>query len=421
MAAIHPFREHRRVLTASLVGTAVEYYDFFIYGTAAALVLGPLFFPAQSSAAQTLLAFMSFGLAFVARPVGAVVFGHFGDRAGRKVTLVVSLLMMGLMTMLIGLLPPYASIGWMATLLLCLLRFGQGLGLGGEWAGAALLAAEYAPPGWRARFVSIMQMGSPIGFLLANGVFMAMGIALSEGQFEDWGWRIPFIASAVLVFLGLWVRLNIGETPEFSAAMEKAAPHRVPLLHVLKNHWGAVLAGGAGVMATFATFYLATVYALSYATTEMGYPRDAFLAIQLVACLFYAGAMLLAGLWSDRTSTERVLSFGALGTGIIGLSLGFGLQHGMGVAALMLCALMFALGFANGPLGAWMSHLFPVSARYSGTSLAFNTGGVIGGAVTPVAAQLMTAGGLASYTGVILAASGLCTWIGIRFSKRYED
>jgi sugar phosphate permease len=174
-------------------------------------------------------------------------------------------------------------------------------------------------------------------------------------------------------------------------------------------------------MATFATFYLATVYALSYATTEMGYPRDAFLGIQLVACLFYAGAMLLAGLWSDRTSTERVLSFGALATAVIGLAMGFALQQGMGVSALMLCALMFALGFANGPLGAWMSHLFPVPARYSGTSLAFNTGGVIGGAVTPVAAQLMTAEGFASYTGVILAASGLCTWIGVRFSKRYED
>ncbi|MDG2005411.1 MAG: MFS transporter [Novosphingobium sp.] len=421
MAAVHPIREHRRVLTAALVGTAVEYYDFFIYGTAAALVLGPLFFPSESNAAQTLLAFMSFGLAFVARPVGAMVFGHFGDRVGRKATLVVSLLMMGLMTMLIGLLPPYAAIGWTATLLLCLLRFGQGLGLGGEWSGAALLAAENAPPGWRARFVSIMQMGSPIGFLLANGVFMVLGLALTDGQFLDWGWRIPFLASAVLVVLGLWVRLNIGETPEFSAAVRKEAPHRVPLVYVLKHHWGAVLAGGAGVMATFATFYLATVYALSYATSEMGYPRDSFLAIQLVATLFYAGAMLVAGYWSDKTSPDRVIAFGAIATGVIGLTLGIGMQHGMAISALMLCALMFALGFANGPLGAWMSHLFPVSVRYSGTSIAFNTGGVIGGAVTPVAAQLMTAAGFASWTGMILAAAGLCTFVGVRFSTRYED
>lgn len=421
MAATHPFRQHRRVLTASLVGTAVEYYDFFIYGTAAALVLGPLFFPSESDAAQTLLAFMSFGLAFVARPVGAMVFGHFGDRIGRKATLVVSLMMMGLMTMLIGLLPPYAAIGWTATLLLCLLRFGQGFGLGGEWAGAALLAAEYAPEGWRARFVSVMQMGSPIGFLLANGVFLTMGLFLTDGQFTDWGWRIPFLASAVLVLLGLWVRLNIGETPEFSAAIKKEAPHKVPLLFVFKHHSGAVLAGAAGVMATFATFYLATVFALSYATGTMGYPRDSFLAIQLFATLFYAGAMLIAGVWSDRTSPGRVIAIGALATGVIGLTLGLGLQHGMGVAALMLCTLMFALGFANGPLGAWMSHLFPVSVRYSGTSIAFNTGGVIGGAITPVAAQLMSAAGYASYTGVILAAAGICTWIGVRFSRRYED
>jgi len=195
----------------------------------------------------------------------------------------------------------------------------------------------------------------------------------------------------------------------------------VPLAYVLKHHWGAVLAGAAGVMATFATFYLATVYALSYATSEMGYPRDTFLAIQLVASLFYAGAMLIAGLWSDRTSPDKVIAFGALATGVVGMALGFGLQHGMGVAALMLFALMFALGFANGPLGAWMSHLFPVSVRYSGTSVAFNTGGVIGGAVTPVAAQLMTAEGLASWTGVILTASGLCTWVGVRFSTRYGD
>jgi len=248
-----------------------------------------------------------------------------------------------------------------------------------------------------------------------------MGLFLSEGQFGDWGWRIPFLISAVLVFLGLWVRLSIGETPEFKAALDKAAPHKVPLAYVLKHHWGAVLAGAAGVMATFAAFYLATVYALSYATSEMGYPRDTFLAIQLVASLFYAGAMLIAGLWSDRTSPDRVIAFGALATGVVGMALGLGLQHGMGLAALMLCALMFALGFANGPLGAWMSHLFPVSVRYTGTSIAFNTGGVIGGAVTPVAAQLMTAEGLASWTGVILAASGLCTWVGVRFSTRLED
>lgn len=418
---MQPIRDNSRILMASLVGTAVEYYDFFIYGTAAALVFGPLFFPSQSEAAQTLLAFMSFGLAFVARPVGAVVFGHYGDRIGRKATLVVSLLTMGTATLLIALLPTYAMVGWVAPLLLCILRFTQGFGLGGEWAGAALLAAEYAPPGWRARFVSVMQMGAPIGFLFANGVFMVLALTLNEAEFIAWGWRIPFLFSAVLVVLGLWVRLNISETPEFRRSLEKEAPHKVPLIPVLTKYWGSVLAGAAGVMATFATFYLATAFALSYATTEMGYPRESVLAIQLLANCFYAGAMLVAGYYADRFSPERVLIYGALGTAIVGLPLGIGLQNGMGVAALMLCTLMFVLGFANGPLGAWMSRLFPVNVRYSGTSLAFNTGGVIGGAMVPIAAQVMVAAGYTAWTGLILAIAGLCTWIGVKYSRRYED
>ncbi len=418
---MNPIRAHSRVLTASLVGTAVEYYDFFIYGTAAALVFGPLFFPAQSEAAQTLLAVMSFGLAFVARPVGAVVFGHFGDRIGRKATLVVSLLMMGGATLLIALLPTYAMVGWVAPTLLCVLRFAQGFGLGGEWAGAALLAGEYAPPGWRARFVSVMQLGSPIGFFFANGVFMALGLALDDQQFVDWGWRIPFLFSAILVGLGLWIRLNIEETPEFRAALDKEPPHDVPLWEVLTKHWGSVLAGAAGVMATFSTFYFTTVIALSYATTAMGYPRDTFLGIQLLANCFYAGAVILAGIRSDQTSPERVLLWASLGTVIFGTSFGFGLQYGLALAAVTLCALMFVLGLANGPLGSWMSRLFPVNVRYSGASLAFNMGGMIGGAVTPVAAQWMIGAGMATYTGLILAGAGLCTLIGVASSKRYAD
>ena len=416
-----PIRDNARVLTASMVGTAVEYYDFFIYGTAAALVFGPLFFPSESEAAQTLLAFMSFGLAFVARPVGAIVFGHYGDRIGRKATLVVSLLMMGIATLLIAFLPTYAMVGWVAPLLLCILRFAQGFGLGGEWAGAALLAAEYAPPGWRARFVSIMQMGSPIGFLFANGVFMVLGLALTQEQFMEWGWRIPFMFSAILVALGLWVRLNIAETPEFRAALDKETPHAVPLIPVLLKHWGAVLAGAAGVMATFAAFYLSTAFALSYATSTMGYSRDSFLGLQLFANCFYAGAMLVAGFRSDRTSPEKVLAMGALAIGLIGLSFGPGLQHGMWIAGLMLCTLMFALGLANGPLGTWMSHLFPTNVRYTGVSVAFNTGGLIGGAITPVAAQVMSAAGYISWTGLILSAAGLCTFVGVVLSRRYED
>mgnify|MGYP001491032043 FL=1 len=312
-------------------------------------------------------------------------------------------------------------IGWIAPLLLCILRFAQGFGLAGEWAGAALLAAEYAPPGWRARFVTVMQMGSPIGFFFATGVFMVLTLTLTDAQFMTWGWRIPFLVSAVLVIVGLWVRLNIAETPEFRAAQEKERPHAIPLIPLLTRHWGGILAGAAGVIGTFATFYLATAFALAYATGPLGYPRDTFLAIQLLANFFYAGGMALAGIWSDRYAPHKVLIAGALGISLVGLALGAGLQAGLVIAGVTLCALMFALGLANGPLGAWLSQLFPVPVRYSGVSLAFNTGGLIGGAAVPVGAQMMVAAGYPLWVGVVLCVAGLFTFVGAMASRRYAS
>src|SRR5688572_9835190 len=201
--AVHPLKRHARVLAAAMVGTAVEFYDFFIYATAAALVFGPLFFPDYSAAAQTMASFLTFGIAFVARPIGAIAFGHFGDRIGRKSTLVASLLLMGGSTLAIAFLPTYAMVGWVAPTLLCLLRFGQGFGLGGEWGGAALLAVENAPKGWEARFGMFPQLGAPVGFLASNGIFLVLGLALTPEQFLSWGWRLPFAASVVLVGVGL--------------------------------------------------------------------------------------------------------------------------------------------------------------------------------------------------------------------------
>ena len=214
----------RRILGASLVGTAVEFYDFYIYATAASLVFGPLFFPSDSPSAQLLAAYASFAVAFIARPIGALVFGHYGDRIGRKSTLVASLLMMGGSTLAIAFLPTYASAGWVAPVLLCLLRFGQGFGLGGEWGGAALLAVENAPPGWRARFGMFPQLGAPVGFIAANGLFLLLGLWLSDADFRDWGWRLPFLASALLVAVGLWVRLKLTETPAFAAMTAHSPP-----------------------------------------------------------------------------------------------------------------------------------------------------------------------------------------------------
>jgi MFS family permease len=415
---MHPFRTHRRILSASMVGTAVEFYDFYIYGTAAALVFGPLFFPAESAAAQTLFAFMSFGLAFIARPVGAAVFGHFGDRIGRKSTLVASLLLMGGSTLAIAFLPTYAMVGWLAPALLCLLRFGQGFGLGGEWGGATLLAVENAPPGWQARFGSAPQFGAPLGFIAANGLFLALGLGLSEADFVRWGWRVPFLASAILVVIGLWVRLKIGETPAFRAALERTPPPAVPLAQVLSGHFGAVLAGSAGVVAAFAIFYLATAFALSYGTGEGGFAREDFLLVQLAAILFLALGIALAAVLSDRVGPRRVLGWGALATVLVGLVFGPALVSGsLTLVFLALAAALLVMGFVYGPVGGWLPSLFPVTVRYSGISLAFNLGGIVGGAVSPVAAQLLAAEGLGGHVGLLLSAAGLVTLAGVWLAR----
>lgn len=416
--AVHPLRANARILTASLVGTAVEFYDFYIYATAAALVFGPLFFPAESAAAQTLFALMSFGIAFIARPVGAVAFGHFGDRIGRKSTLVASLLLMGGSTLLIAFLPTYAMVGWIAPLLLCVLRFGQGFGLGGEWGGAALLAVENAPPGWEARFGAAPQLGAPVGFLAANGLFLLLGLGLSDADFVAWGWRIPFLASALLVAIGLWVRLRIGETPAFRAALEAAPPPAVPLARLVRHHVGAVMAGSAGVIACFAIFYLATAYALAQGTGPLGHSREAFLGVQLAANCFLAFGILIAAIRADAASPARALLAGAVATMVLGLVFGPGLGSGsLWLIFATLAAALFIMGYVYGPLGAWLPTLFPVQVRYSGISVAFNAGGIIGGAVTPILAQILAAEGFAGQVGWLLSAAGLVTLIGVSLAR----
>ena len=307
---MHPIRQNARVLSASLIGTAVEFFDFYIFGTAAALVFGPLFFPSESTAAQQLAAFMSFGLAFFARPLGAIAFGHFGDRVGRKATLVASLLLMGLSTVLIGVLPGYAAIGFVAPVLLCVLRFGQGFGLGGEWGGAALLAVENAPKGWEARFGAAPQMGAPLGFLFSNGLFLLLGLGLSEADFVSWGWRIPFLASAVLVAVGLWIRLKITETPAFAAA--EAPPVAVPIAAVIRQHPLLLLAASAGAASCFAVFYLSTAFALSYGTSTLKIDRQTFLALQLGANVFFAIGIIGAAVAADRFGPGRIMVLGAM-------------------------------------------------------------------------------------------------------------
>ncbi len=394
------------MLLASLVGTTVEFYDFYIYATAASLVFGRLFFLASSPAAQLLAAYASFGLAFVARPVGAAVFGHYGDRVGRKSTLVASLLLMGSSTTAIAFLPTYATIGWLAPTLLCTLRFGQGFGLGGEWGGAALLAVENAPPGWRGRFGMVPQLGAPLGFVIANGFFLLLGLGLTPVQFRDWGWRLPFLASAGLVGVGLWARLRLTETPAFAAVVARGMPVEAPFGVMLRRHLAPTLAGTFAVVACFVIYYLATAFALGYGTTTLGYARNIFLQIQLAAIGFMAVGIVVAGALSDRFSPRAVLIGGCTGSVVVGLLLAPLLGSGsVGLVFAFLALALLAMGFVYGPLGAWLPGLFPADVRYTGASMAFNIGGVLGGALTPLAAQTMADRGGLKAVGLYLVAA----------------
>jgi metabolite-proton symporter len=405
---------NRRILTASLVGTAVEFYDFYIYATAASLVFGPLFFPSHNPSAQLLAAYASFAVAFIARPIGALVFGHYGDRIGRKSTLVASLLLMGGSTLAIAFVPTYASIGWVAPVLLCALRFGQGFGLGGEWGGAALLAVENAPPGWRARFGMFPQLGAPVGFIAANGLFLLLGLWLSDADFQSWGWRLPFLASALLVAVGLWVRLKLTETPAFAAMAAHGPPPAIPIAELLRDHWRATLGGSLGVIVCFAIFYLSTAFALGFGTTKLGYSRETFLGVQLVAILFLAAGILLSGWLSDRFDPRRVLIGGCLATVATGLVLAPLMQSGsLLLVGLFLSLALFVMGFVYGPLGAWLPGLFPARVRYTGASMAFNAGGILGGGLAPIIAQaLADRGGLAP-VGWYLAACAIASLVAV--------
>ena len=409
----------RRILLASLVGTSVEFYDFYIYATATSLVFGPLFFPSTSPSAQLLAAYASFGLAFLARPIGGILFGHFGDRVGRKSTLVASLMLMGIATFLIAFLPPYAAIGWAAPALLCLLRLAQGLGLGGEWSGAALLATENAPPGWSGRFGSVPQFGAPIGFIAANGFFLFLGALLTPAQFLAWGWRLPFLASAILVALGLWVRLKLVETPAFRAALEEAPPAAVPLSEVMRGHLGLTIAGTFGVIVCFAIYYLSTAFALGYGTTKLGYDRQSFLAVQLGAILFLAAGIGLAGWASDRFRPSTVMLWGCVGAIVSGVALAPLLGGGsLGKVFLFLALALFTMGFVYGPLGAWLTNLYPARVRYTATALAFNLGGIIGGGFTPAVAQLLATRGGLGLVGAYLGGAAMLSMIGIVAARR---
>ncbi|HVJ35693.1 MAG TPA: MFS transporter [Terriglobia bacterium] len=404
----------RRIAAASLIGTTIEFYDFYIYGTAAALVIGPVFFPAADPSSQALNAFLTFGIAFLARPLGSAFFGHFGDRIGRKATLVASLLVMGISTTLIGLLPGYDAIGIAAALLLCLLRFGQGVGLGGEWGGAALLATENAPLGRKAWFGMFPQLGPSVGFLCANGLFLVLLSLLSDEQFKSWGWRLPFLASAALVLVGLYVRMSLTETPAFARAMAAAQPVAVPLATVVARHWRPLLQGSLSIVVCYTVFYISTVFALSYGVSTLHIPRNAFLELLCGAILFMALATPIAAICADRFGRRPVLLVGAFVTFLSGFLLPVALSNGgMLVLFGFLALQLFLMGVTFAPLGALLPELFPTRLRYTGASLAYNLGGILGASLAPYIAQrLVVAGGLA-WVGYYLSAAAVISFVSI--------
>ena len=413
-----PANSPRQVLFASLVGTAIEYFDFYIYGTAAVLIFPKLFFPGGDPAAATLASLATFAIAFFARPLGAALFGHFGDRIGRKATLVAALLTMGVSTVVIGLLPTYQSIGIAAPLLLALCRFGQGLGLGGEWGGAVLLAVENAPPGRRAWYGMFPQLGAPVGFFFSGGIFLLLSQSLTNEQFMSWGWRLPFLGSAILVAVGLYVRLAITETPVFAQAVEHRV--RLPMLSVMRDNLPALGKGILISLSTFVLFYVMTVFTLSWGTGNLGFTRTDFLLYQLAGAVAFAVTIPLAALLAEKG--RRAV---AVWSNLLIVAFGFAfapLFHAGGTGALILSMIgMGLIGLVYGPLGTQLSEQFPTTVRYSGTAITFNLGGIIGASLAPYAATWLAQTHGLSAVGWYLSASGVLALIGTALVRETRD
>jgi metabolite-proton symporter len=411
-----------RVIFASFIGTAIEFYDFYVYATAAALVIGPVFFPHGSATAQALSAFVTFGIAFVARPIGSFIFGHFGDRIGRKSTLVASLLVMGLSTTLIGFVPGYDSIGSLAPILLCILRFGQGIGLGGEWGGAALLATENAPAGKRGWFGMFPQLGPSIGFLASNGLFFGLALSLSDEQFRSWGWRVPFIVSAVLVAVGLYVRLKIAETPAFQAAIERKERVRVPIATLLSQHWLPTVLGALAMVVCYTLFYNATTFSLSYGVSTLHIPRPTFLGMLCIAVVFMALATPLSAWAADRYGRKPVLIVGIIAAILSGFTMAPLLGSGsMPLVLLFLIIELFLMGITFAPMGALLPELFPTAVRYTGAGVAYNLGGILGASVAPYIAQVLAAHGGLTWVGGYVSVAAAVSLIGVLCMRETRD
>ncbi len=407
-----------RILMASMVGTTIEFFDFYIYATAAVLVFPKLFFPEADPTSATLQSLATFALAFFARPLGAALFGHFGDRMGRKATLVAALMTMGPSTVAIGLLPTYQSIGVLAPILLAVFRFGQGLGLGGEWGGAVLLATENAPAGKKAWYGMFPQLGAPLGFLISSATFFILGKTLTEQQFFNYGWRIPFIASAALVWVGLYVRLKITETPDFLKVIEKNERVKVPVADVFVKHTRAIVLGTASAITTFLLFYLMTVFTLSWGTSALHYTKTSFLVSQMISMLFFGIGIPLSAVWADRYGRGSILMLATAAIFVFGLLFSSLFVSGnLIMVNLMLAIGMFLMGMTYGPLGTALSEIFPPAVRYTGSSLAFTLAGILGASLTPYLATTLAKNYGLYAVGYYLAIAAVITFAALAAAR----
>jgi MFS family permease len=417
----------RRIALASLLGTSIEFYDFFIYGTAAALVFGPLFFPALGGAAATVASFATFGVAFFFRPVGAILFGHFGDRLGRKKTLVSTLLIMGASTFAIGLVPTAETIGVAAPIVLVTLRALQGLAVGGEWAGAALLTAEYAPSGKRGLYGMFPQLGPGIALAMSSTTFLVTALAMSPESFAAWGWRIPFLLSFVLVAVGLYIRLKIEETPAFKQSTARREQVKLPFVEALRVQWRQVLLTGGMLTMTFGVFYTSSVYLTSYAGQApgvgvLGLSRPTVLVGGIVAGLVFCVAVIASALYSDRIGRRRVLLVGTVASMIVGPSAFLIMQPGSSWSFFVgISLLMVVLGIPYGPAAAYLPELFHTRYRYTGAGMGYNLGGILGGAVPLIVAPPLAAAFGGSGVGFYLTALGLISTLCLLAMKETKD
>ena len=406
----------KTVILASMMGTAIEFFDFYAYGTASAAYFPKVFFPQMTPLLATLLSLLTFGVAFVARPVGSFVFGHFGDRLGRKKTLVVSLLVMGVATVAIGFIPGYQSIGVSGALLLCLCRFVQGIGLGGEWSGAVLVATENAPADKRALYGAFPEVGAPIGFFICNGLFYVLEKMLTPAQMMSFGWRVPFWASSVLVVIGLYVRHRLQETPLFKLAQERDNTTRSPLKVVFKENWREILKGTFLMGATYAMFFTLTTWSLSFATTALGFSHSEFLLLLMAAIVEFAVLIMTTSVLADKVGRKKVLMTASVALVVFSLVFPYFLegQHNM-VGMLLFLGLGFVvMGTLYGPVGAVLPELFPTKVRYSGAGITYNLAAVVGAAVAPtITTWLIAAFGL-HYAGMymfVLAVVSVVAWV----------